>query len=286
MVGPQAATPCYTRGCNMNVFDQSTRQNGSEGVRVLAVSDAPVCDGMTDVFAGHVLGVHLGKAAHVRHHREDERSEGLFRHGQLTVIPAGCRISCWTRSEVNFVHVHLGTLLVERAVEHARHEVVSRFRFDDPVCRELVLSMLQQARERGLSARLYIESAAVVLAQRIAGALASSVPQIRLPPAVLRRVVDFMHETLADSPGVHELAAVANMSAPHFSRMFRATTGEPPHRYLNRIRLERAKTLLASTDHRIIEVGLAVGFGNPSHFAAFFRAATGISPAQFRRQRR
>lgn len=246
----------------------------------------PVCDGVTDVFAGHVLGVHLGKAAHVRQQREDERSEGLFRHGQLTVIPAGCRTSCWTRSEVSFVHVHLGTALVAQAVEHAPHEVVPRFRFDDPVCRELALSMVQEANERGVAARLYIESAAVVLAQRIAGALASSVPHIKLPPAVLRRVLDFMHETLADSPGVHELAAVANMSAPHFSRMFRATTGEPPHRYLNRIRLERAKTLLANTDHRIIDVGLAVGFANPSHFAAFFRAAPGTSPAQFRRQRR
>lgn len=230
----------------------------SQGVRVFAAWNVPACDGVTDTFTSHVLGVHLGKAAHVRQQREGQKHEGMFRHGQLTLSPAGCRTACWTRSEVNFVHVHIGAELLAAAVEHAPHEVTPRFCFDDPVCRELSLSMLEQARACGSGARLYLESAAVVLAQRMLLAGPKSAPQIKLSATALRRVLNFMHETLSDSPGVHELAAVAGMSTPHFSRVFRATTGDPPHRYLNRIRLERSKTLLANTDQRVIDVGLAV----------------------------
>jgi AraC-like DNA-binding protein len=53
---------------------------------------------------------------------------------------------------------------------------------------------------------------------------------------------------------------------------------------LNRIRLERAKRLLADSALRVTDVGLSLGFANPSHFAAFFKAGTGLSPARFRRR--
>lgn len=282
----------------MTVFDLATRPIAADGVRVLAVTDAPVCEAVTDRFDGPVLGVHLGKAAQVWQRREDQRLDGLFRHGQLTVIPADCTTSCSTRAPTSFVHVHLGKGLVSRALEGARHEVTPRFRFDDAVCRELALSMWQQARDGGRAgARLYLEAAAIVLAQRLAHRLDQARPPSRpggilsragLSGPTLRRVIDFMHERLADAPSIDALAAIAGISPAHFSRMFRASTGDPPHRYLNRLRMERAKALLADTAHPdrpVVEVALAVGFANPSHFAAAFRGAVGTTPGLYRRHR-
>ena len=267
----------------MESFELSTRAVDADGVRVLALENAGACEGVTGIFSGHVIGVHLGKAARVRQKREDESFEGLYRHGQLTTIPADCQATCWTQAETSFVHVHLGRRFLTKALEAPAQEVAIRFRYEDPVSRELVLSMLDEARERGDAARLYLESAAVVLWQRLVRAPAPA-PRRGLPGATLRRVLDYLHEHLAETPGVQELSAIAGMSAPHFARSFRAATGEAPHRYLNRLRLKRAKQLLAQSELRIVEVALAVGFANPSHFSAFFRAATGSTPATYRRR--
>jgi AraC-like DNA-binding protein len=268
----------------MRAFDLSTSPDNASGVRLVALSDAPPCDGVSDTPNVHVLGVHLGKSARVRQERGGERFEGLYRHGDLTTIPAGCPATCWTRSESSFLHVHLSRSFLERAVERVNHDVPLRFRFGDPVCRELLPAMLEQARERGSEARLYLESAAVVVAHRLLALAPTGAPRGRMSRASLERVLDFMQASLSETPGVLALAELVGMSPAHFSRSFKAATGEAPHRYLNRLRLERAKQLLADSSLRVVDIGLALGFANPSHFAAFFRAGTGMSPARFRKQ--
>ena len=66
-----------------------------------------------------------------------------------------------------------------------------------------------------------------------------------LPPAVLRRAKEFLHDEMNRNPGVTELSAAVGMNVDHFSRMFKRSTGLAPHQYLGNIRLERAKRLLA-----------------------------------------
>jgi AraC family transcriptional regulator len=58
----------------------------------------------------------------------------------------------------------------------------------------------------------------------------------------------------------------------------------PPHRYVTRQRIERAKRMLAQGDRSVAEIGFEVGFGESSSFTAAFRKMTGTTPARFRRQ--
>jgi two-component system response regulator YesN len=53
--------------------------------------------------------------------------------------------------------------------------------------------------------------------------------------------------------------------------------------YLKRIRVEKAKELLSSTDFKIHEVALRVGYDNPKYFARIFREMTGVSPQEFKK---
>lgn len=78
------------------------------------------------------------------------------------------------------------------------------------------------------------------------------------------------------------LAALGNTSPFHFSRLFRAVTGLPPHRYLRRARLERAEQLLAGGDTTVTAIAHQVGFSSVSHFIAAFRRHTGTTPGQYR----
>ncbi len=100
----------------------------------------------------------------------------------------------------------------------------------------------------------------------------------------LRRVTDFMIERAADDLALDELAALVDLSAKHFARAFRQSTGVPPHRWLIERRIDRAKELLAESDHSLAEIALACGFSDQSHFTAAFRKAVGATPGGYRRE--
>jgi AraC-like DNA-binding protein len=74
------------------------------------------------------------------------------------------------------------------------------------------------------------------------------------------RARDTMDRAYAQSLDVPALACVAHISPAHFSRQFRATFGETPHRYLQRRRVERTMELLRETDRPVTQICLDVGF--------------------------
>lgn len=82
---------------------------------------------------------------------------------------------------------------------------------------------------------------------------------------------------------VAELARIAHTSPRHFTRTFRETFGETPHRYLQRRRIERAMFLLRTTDRAVTDVCFAVGFASLGSFSRTFRGAVGEPPSGFRR---
>ena len=97
----------------------------------------------------------------------------------------------------------------------------------------------------------------------------------------LRRVLDYMAAHLETDVSLDDLARVANLSPFHFSRVFAAAMGMPPHRYLSRLRLERAKTLLALGAMSITEIALTCCFSSQSNFTRAFQRATGTTPLAY-----
>jgi AraC family transcriptional regulator len=106
-----------------------------------------------------------------------------------------------------------------------------------------------------------------------------------LPSARLRRVEEFLMAHLADDIGLDDLAATAGLSAKHFARAFRQSTGMPPHRWLIERRIDRARAMLVEGDLSLAEIALACGFADQSHFTAAFRKAVGATPGMYRRER-
>lgn len=98
----------------------------------------------------------------------------------------------------------------------------------------------------------------------------------------LLRARDAIDRHFAEPLQIATLAGVALMSPAHFIREFRATFGEPPHRYVQRRRVERAMALLRDTGRSVTEVGLAVGFTSSGTFSRTFKAVVGQSPSTYR----
>ena len=105
-----------------------------------------------------------------------------------------------------------------------------------------------------------------------------------LAPWQEQRVKEMLLDDLQTSVHLEDLASVCRMSARHFSRAFKSTTGLPPHRWLLRQRVERAKALLKFTKRSLSEIALVCGFADQSHLTRVFHASTGCSPGAWRRK--
>src|SRR6202142_549736 len=96
------------------------------------------------------------------------------------------------------------------------------------------------------------------------------------------RTRDMMDRAFAQPLDVPALARVAHISSAHFSRQFRATFGETPHRYLQRRRIERAMELLRETDRSVTDICLDVGFNSLGTFTRTFHEIVSESPSAYR----
>src|SRR2546430_716598 len=93
---------------------------------------------------------------------------------------------------------------------------------------------------------------------------------------------DAMDRAFAQPLDVPALARVAHVSPAHFSRQFRATFGETPHRYLQRRRVERAMELLRETDCSVTEICFDVGFNSLGTVSRTFSGIVRESPSAYR----
>ena len=105
-----------------------------------------------------------------------------------------------------------------------------------------------------------------------------------LGSARLRRIKEFIDAKIEDDLTLCEMAQAVELSTAYFSRMFRKSTGETPHQFLLRRRLERAKKMLRSADERVLDVAVACGFKSQQHFAQVFRHVCRVTPTEYRRE--
>lgn len=101
-----------------------------------------------------------------------------------------------------------------------------------------------------------------------------------------RRVEGIVQRSLSRPIGIAELAGACGLSHSHFTRAFRQSIGEPPHRWLLGQRIKKAKNLLLTTDLQLAEIAFECGFSDQSHFNRTFSRLTGITPRRWRRSTR
>lgn len=104
-----------------------------------------------------------------------------------------------------------------------------------------------------------------------------------VPPARhLLRAKDAADARYFERLRVDDLARTAGLSRAHFSREFRRAFGESPHAYLLTRRLERAATLLRTTDRSVVDICFSVGLQSLGSFTTSFTRTFGASPTAYR----
>lgn len=102
----------------------------------------------------------------------------------------------------------------------------------------------------------------------------------------LSEAIDFLKENIDQSISLEDIGRATNRSASHVSRIFSSELGMPPHQYLMRLRVEKAKKLLAKTSMSIAEIAYDCGFSHQEHLSRLFRRFTDSTPASYRREMR
>ena len=91
----------------------------------------------------------------------------------------------------------------------------------------------------------------------------------------------YMDEFFGARLSVEQIASTVGVSSSYLRALFHQSEGESPNRYLNRVRVERAKEMLASGMFSLQEIASECGFQNVYYFSRVFKAYTGISPGKY-----
>jgi AraC-like DNA-binding protein len=111
----------------------------------------------------------------------------------------------------------------------------------------------------------------------------SDVADGEAPFSPLADTIAFMELHYAEKLSLRDLARRAHLSPNHFIRMFRQYYGMTPARYVNDLRIDRARELLRGTERSVTDIALSCGFGDSNYFARAFRKVEGLTPRAYRK---
>ena len=244
----------------------------------------------------HFVSIHLGGAKRLHRTGEGTPQCRETRSGAHSVVPAGAAFQWNTEGPVDFAHFYFDSNAFDHIIEDAfdrdpaNVDLREALGVADPLIGPLASAVLDELQASDAQ-RAYLDDLMHLLTMRIlrlhsnvGEATATAACQL-LAPFRLRRAVDFIEANLACPIGVAEIAMAAGISAYHFSRAFRQTTGRPPYAFLLDRRLERAKRLLAGGDASLTMVSQECGFTSLSQFSRTFRQGVGVTPTHYRNNR-
>jgi AraC family transcriptional regulator len=207
---------------------------------------------------------------------------------QISIIPAGQphQLSWPSGADLTVARIapqSLKRIARERGMRAA--EVVGQYGTFDPVIWHLGRELRAELRRYRKLDGTYLQSVAIVLSRHLLSTYVTAVlPKESggLPRFKLRRAIEYVHDNLANDISFRDVAAHLQMSAYHFARMFKQSTGQSPHNYIVRCRIERAKALLAEARLPISDIAFEVGYKSQSHFTTLFGRLAGVTPGAFR----
>jgi AraC family transcriptional regulator len=215
--------------------------------------------------------------------------------------PGHCRIlthgeshpSRWlqTYNEVSLIiHPQFVPNVVGDGLPADRIEFVSRHSVVDSVIADFATTFRAELTADAPNGAMYAETLTVglvlhLLANYGVAKPKAPAPRGKLTAFQLRAVLECIESQLADGVSLLTLAQRAHVSPFHFARLFRATVGMPPHRFVLRLRLERAAHLMKAGKMTLAQIAVECGFHDQPHFTRAFQRGFRITPAMYLRRR-
>ncbi|MDQ2888371.1 MAG: AraC family transcriptional regulator [Chloroflexota bacterium] len=280
----------------------SSDEIGWEGLVARAYHEPGQFEGLLapDTDMAHIsLVLFAGGAMYMEQRPVNGAWKGALIHPEdLILAPGGSssgelRWKGLTSDPTQTLHLHLSKELLTRTAEEvvgydpARLTLVGRIGFHDPLLTQIGLTLWRELEQQTPTGKLYAQTAAQMLAVHLLSHYTSASVDIKevsqgLTRRQVKRVTDFVLAHLDQDLSLEALAEQTGFSSYHFARLFRQTTGESPHQFVLRQRVERAQRLLTETDVPLAHVAIESGFANQSHLTRIFRRHLGLTPRVYR----
>ena len=251
----------------------------------------PGCDIAEHEHPAHFLNLLVGEPVRAEWTTEGRCHSAINEPGTIYLLPRG------TRDKVTWMHQSSRVMLaidpnfLAQSVEETAHledvALTPDWELKDRHIAALMMALHADLEDGQPAGPLYGEMLAATLAAYLVKRfsirpVAAKRAAGGLPKARLKRVLEFISAHLSDEIRLETLASIAGMSRHHFSELFRSSTGVSPYQYVIGQRVERGKRMLRDTDLSILEIGLATGFADQSHFTKIFRRVTRVTPRDYR----
>jgi len=247
----------------------------------------------TDVcWTQHQIVLFLDQPLHLEWRCQGDSIYRTLAPGQISVMPASLPFSSRVRSEGTILYLSIDPKFFTRVAAEMGYENGLEPRCthgaEDPLVREIILALRKEARTASSDQFAYVESLVTTLSVHLLRHYCEAPQLIRetaggLTKLQMSRVIDYVHEHLAQDISLRKLATFVELSPFHFARLFRKSTGLSPHQFVIRCRVLRAKELLLQPGTSIAQVATEVGFCDQSHLSAHFKRYLGVSPKRFAR---
>jgi AraC family transcriptional regulator len=273
----------------MNIHELT--QVSHNGFRVSLLTDPP---GVAEVPGQEEtrVSIHAGPPVQISCRRAGHFYNGTSVYGDIHIIPAATPSVWEVKGNDTFLTLSLSPSLLQRAAEALEFasdnlEIRNRFQVRDSQLEKIGWALKEEMECGNPCGPVYIDSLAMAVATRLICCHSSRSVEIlspnkRLSDRRLRQVFDYIEDNLAETISLDDLAEVVGLSASHFKILFREATGLPPHQYLIRRRVERARNLLSAGELSISRIAMETGFAHQSHLARHMRRVLGVSPSALR----
>ncbi len=248
---------------------------------------------MADVtYRRHVVVLNIGRST-----TWDLKTTGRFRsffkqRGAISLLPSHqsfsgrLKVDRGVSANVLFLaleHVFVNRTAVGLELDSDRIELVEQRRSNDPTIRHIAMALLAGVRTGAACDPMYGEALSTALVVHLLREYGAAVLKAKrqpsgLPREKLVRAVEYIQDQLDTDLTVSGIAQAVGMSPYHFTRLFKESTGQSPHRYVVEARVRKAKELLTTGKFTISEAAFHVGFVDQSHLTRHFKRVFGLPP--------
>jgi AraC family transcriptional regulator len=221
-------------------------------------------------------------------------AEGPFAEGSIGIVHLEEEPIAVLSEAFDCLQFYIPEIIFDEMSDDRGAPRVTEFEFQsatpDPVMHQLGQALLPALENPCRESRLFFDHVAFAAYSHLAvryGGQTSHATRLggRLSVSQERLAKEMLGADLSGEPSISDAARVCGLPVTRFVREFRQTTGESPHRWVRRLRIDRAKELLFNSSLSLAQIAYDCGFADQSHFTRVFAEAAGMTPGAWRRAR-
>lgn len=247
-----------------------------------------------DRYQQHHIVLNLRDAPHrVENWRDGEHRDFIYHKNEIIVTPAGVESGWKWHVKTKCIIITLEPAKFEKFAQTELGILLSTQQLKDLpqfLDEDITQSGIQllEALQCGIGSQVMFESFARVFLTKLILKYGLQAKEYDFSKSFTsqhyKQVLDYIAANYGNNILLEDMAAQADLSPSHFSRLFKQTIGKSPYQFLMAYRIEQAKKMLDNSNTLMIDIAFNCGFSDQAHFSRVFKKIEGLTPKKYRQK--